>query len=197
MKNYVLTSYPPFPQSLTTSTAQRQQGTSVCMPCQCHALSCSHRHVLPARITSSSSSNSILWIELCRAPIRWKSEGAISGLYSGWNNNVQASLVMAFRVFKLVCGLALSCWSIIYVGFLWGWTRLKLSWVLSASSCILTSTRITPSPSHETVAMTFPAHRHYESFLPRRLRMVPFHGQPFSLQFNMMAPGFIWSNNGV
>lgn len=68
---------------------------------------------------------------------------------------------MASRVFKLVCGLALSCWSTISVGFLWGWTRLKLSWVLSASCRILTTTRITPSPSHETVTMTFPTHRHF------------------------------------
>jgi len=35
MKNDVLTSYPTFPESLSTSTDQRQQGTSVCMPCQC------------------------------------------------------------------------------------------------------------------------------------------------------------------
>jgi len=75
---YVLILYPIFPQSLSTSTALHQQGTSVCMPCQYHALSCSCSHVLPARITSLS--NSILWIELVRAPIWCKSEGAISGL---------------------------------------------------------------------------------------------------------------------
>ena len=195
MKNDVLTSYPTFPQSLSTSTAQHQQGTSACIACQYQALSCSSSHVLPARITSSSSSsNSILWIESFRAPIRWKSEGAISGLYGGWSNNVQTSLVMASRVFKLVCGLALSCWSTISVGFLWGWTRLKLSWVRPASSCILTSTRITPSPSHETVTMTFPTHRHFMNlFFQRDWGWC--HSIPLSLQFKMMSPGYIWSNN--
>jgi hypothetical protein len=36
MKNDVLTSNATLPQSLSTSTALRQQGTSVCMPCPAH-----------------------------------------------------------------------------------------------------------------------------------------------------------------
>jgi len=35
----------------------------------------------------------------------------------------------------------------------------------------------------------------YESFLPGRLRMVPLHRLPFFLQFKMIIPGFIRSNN--
>jgi hypothetical protein len=42
-----------FHKSLFTPTALHQWGTSVCMPCQYHALSCSHSQVLIMWITSS------------------------------------------------------------------------------------------------------------------------------------------------
>lgn len=39
-----------------------------------------------------------------RTPKRWKSEGAISGLYGGLRINVHLSFVIASCVFRLVCG---------------------------------------------------------------------------------------------
>ena len=156
MKNDVLTSYPTFPQSLSTSTAQRQQGTSVCMPCPAHVatfyLRESHHHHHHRYQT--------LYCGLYRSGLQLCGNLRCYIRAVGWMEyNVKTSLVMASRVFKLVCCLALSCWSTISDGFLWGWTHMKLSRVLSALSCIITSTSITPSPSHETV--TFPAHRHF------------------------------------
>ena len=66
----------PFSKSPSTSMALRQQGTSVCMPCQYHALSCSHSQVLTVWITSPSVSNFVLQIESFWDPNSWKSVGA-------------------------------------------------------------------------------------------------------------------------
>ena len=66
----------PFSKSPFTSMALCQRGTSVCMPCQYLALSCSHIQVLTVWITSSSDSHFVPQIESFRAPYRWKSVGA-------------------------------------------------------------------------------------------------------------------------
>ena len=64
-----------FHKSLFTSTALHQWGTSVCMPCEYHALSCSHSQVLIMWFTSPIS-NFTLQISSFRAPNKQKSEGA-------------------------------------------------------------------------------------------------------------------------
>jgi hypothetical protein len=62
------------------------------------------------------------------------------------------------------------------------------------STASIAYTRITPLQSQKTVNMTLPTDGDFYFFVSGRLRMVPFHGLPFCLQFEMMDPGFIFCN---
>jgi hypothetical protein len=61
---------------------------------------------------------------------------------------------------------------------------------LTVSPLSIASTRIIPSQFQKTVTMTLPDDAKF-FYLPLsgRLRIVPFHGLPFSLQLRMMDPG--------
>jgi len=83
----------------------RFYGTSVCMPCRYHALFCSRSQIFTAWIRQLTFSNFVLQIASFRAQNSWNSEGG-RGPTGGWGNTVQP--VMASRVFRLVCSLALS-----------------------------------------------------------------------------------------
>lgn len=182
-----------------------------------HALSCSRSQVQPARITSSppppppsSSSSSPSSYQTLHRRLncsRLQSIGNLRVLYQGCR--VDGVTMFTHHLWGLPESLNL-CEDLHYhaeAQFLLDSCEAELVWnspefcqcpgvdVRIVSSCIITSTRIIPSPSQKTVTITVPAHRLYEPFLPRRLRMVPFHGLPFSLQFKMMAPAYIWCNN--
>jgi len=69
-------------------------------------------------MTSSSLPNSFRRMASLRAPKRWETEGASSGVYGGWGRKVSQGSVISSSVFKLVCGCALSRWRI-SAAFLW------------------------------------------------------------------------------
>ena len=57
----------------------------------------------------SSLPNFLPWMASLRAPKRWKSVAAKSGLYGGWTGTVCLSFVTASYASRLVCSHVLSC----------------------------------------------------------------------------------------
>lgn len=140
-----------------------------------------------------------------RKPKIWKSEGAKTGLWGGWERTVYRIVAIASPVRTLVWGLALS-WRSAWFILLFGRTLRILFFFLTplmlTYRCELTvthlpknSTNTTLSLSQKTLTMTFSrSNLHLEFFLEWRRLTMPFPRSSFRQWVTTMNPGFITGN---